>query len=232
MSEISQHLGQRIRMYRKLNHLTLEQLADKIHKNKSTLSKYEKGEIGVDVETLYEISCVLEVSISQLTDCEDLNRNIKKDSTKLNKFFCKRPLYLYWYDGKKDKINFGILEINTNEQEAILYVGTPDLKNYMKSKYICCGEIQTTGIFTRCTLINQINSIDTVTICLFNPTDSNDYICGLMLGIDALIQLTSHKCVLSGHVLKEDNELKEMLIFSKEELKDIKRYNKLTVSLN
>ena len=47
--------------------MTLQDLADAIHKSRATICKYENGEISVDVETLYEISQVLQVSISQLT---------------------------------------------------------------------------------------------------------------------------------------------------------------------
>lgn len=68
MKEINQHVGRRIRMYRKSRRLTLQQLADRIHKSKSSVSKYETGEITLDIETLAEISEVLQVSIHQLTD--------------------------------------------------------------------------------------------------------------------------------------------------------------------
>lgn len=47
--------------------MTLQDLADAIHKSRATICKYENGEIAVDIETLYEISQVLQVSISQLT---------------------------------------------------------------------------------------------------------------------------------------------------------------------
>lgn len=52
MSEIRRHIGHRIRMYRKVQGLTLQQLADMIHKSRATVSKYETGEIAIDVDTL------------------------------------------------------------------------------------------------------------------------------------------------------------------------------------
>lgn len=73
MKEINQHVGRRIRMYRKSRRLTLQQLADRIHKSKSSVSKYETGEITLDIETLAEISEVLQVSIHQLTDYQPLS---------------------------------------------------------------------------------------------------------------------------------------------------------------
>ena len=64
MSEFTCYVGEQIRRYRKAGNMTLQDLADAIHKSRATICKYENGEISVDVETLYEISQVLQVSIS------------------------------------------------------------------------------------------------------------------------------------------------------------------------
>lgn len=68
MHEINQYIGKQIRMYRKVQGLTLQQLADMIHKSRATMSKYETGEITLDVETLYDISSALRINMHQLTD--------------------------------------------------------------------------------------------------------------------------------------------------------------------
>ena len=54
MSEIASGIGHNIRVYRKKKGLTLDALSEIVCKSKSTLSKYEKGEIAVDIETLYD----------------------------------------------------------------------------------------------------------------------------------------------------------------------------------
>ena len=56
MAQISHEIGKRIRAFRKARHMTLEEMAQILCKNKSTLSKYETGEIVLDIETIYEIS--------------------------------------------------------------------------------------------------------------------------------------------------------------------------------
>lgn len=43
MSKVSEHIGGRIRMYRKAREMTLQQLADSIHKSRASVSKYENG---------------------------------------------------------------------------------------------------------------------------------------------------------------------------------------------
>lgn len=60
MSSINIHVGKMIRKYRKAANLTLQQLADAIHKSRATICKYENGDISMDIETLYEISQVLQ----------------------------------------------------------------------------------------------------------------------------------------------------------------------------
>lgn len=65
---IKEHVGLRIHLYRKKQNLTLEQLAFLLDKSISTVSKYETGKISIDIETLYDISKILHVSIEQLID--------------------------------------------------------------------------------------------------------------------------------------------------------------------
>ena len=66
MNEINVYIGGQIRKYRKANGMTLQQLADVIHKSRATVCKYENGEISIDIATLYEISQALQVSFGQL----------------------------------------------------------------------------------------------------------------------------------------------------------------------
>ena len=68
MNEVSKHTGNRIRCFRKTRGMTLQQLADAIHKSRASVSKYENGEIILDIETLYDISEALQVDLNQLID--------------------------------------------------------------------------------------------------------------------------------------------------------------------
>lgn len=66
MSEISKEIGKLIRSFRKRRNMTLDDLSRIICKSKSTISKYEKGEIPLDIETLYDIAEALQVHVEQL----------------------------------------------------------------------------------------------------------------------------------------------------------------------
>lgn len=103
MSNFTCYVGEQIRKYRKAGKMTLQDLADAIHKSRATVCKYENGDISVDIETLYEISQILQVSMSQLTT--GLPETASKPSNAPGKgqkspFFQAQRLYFYFYDGR------------------------------------------------------------------------------------------------------------------------------------
>ena len=63
---IQQTVGDNTRTIRQARGMTMEDLAARIYKGKSTISKYEKGSIAIDIATLEEIAIALEVHPSQL----------------------------------------------------------------------------------------------------------------------------------------------------------------------
>ena len=90
MSEISSYVGAQVRRYRKACGMTIQQLADQIHKSRATVCKYENGEIVLDVETLYEISQVLQISFSQLTAFHGKTQKPEMESWSGKDHFLKR----------------------------------------------------------------------------------------------------------------------------------------------
>lgn len=80
MSELNREIGGLIRNYRKAKNLTQDELSEKICKSKSTISKYEKGEIAVDIETLYEIADAIGVHVEQLLSQRSFERKEMRTS--------------------------------------------------------------------------------------------------------------------------------------------------------
>ena len=66
MSSFSNFVGHRIKKYRKSRGYTIEQFSAMINKSKATLSKYENGAITIDVETLYDISNIIDTRFKDL----------------------------------------------------------------------------------------------------------------------------------------------------------------------
>ncbi len=103
MSEINVYVGAQIRKYRKACKLTIQELADAIHKSRATVCKYENGTISIDIETLCEISQVLQVSFSQLSSylpTVEEKDTIEAPFGRKSPFFQAKRLYFYFYDGQ------------------------------------------------------------------------------------------------------------------------------------
>lgn len=60
------NIGKALRKYRKLKHLSLQYVGDKIYKTKATMSKYENGEITPDFNTVLELCNILDIDLSTL----------------------------------------------------------------------------------------------------------------------------------------------------------------------
>ena len=89
--ELNAHVGNRIRTIRKGKKMSIQQLADAINKSKACVSKYEKGEITLDIPTLFDIAKVLEISRERLINYDTGNKQAKFIESTL---FCKQ-IYLF-----------------------------------------------------------------------------------------------------------------------------------------
>lgn len=102
--EISQEIGKKIHAFRKARGLTLEALAQKVCKSKSTLSKYEKGDIALDMETFYDIAAALDVHVEQLLYKAPVAREEREQSGVPAFFKGLNQFYGYIYDGRAGQL--------------------------------------------------------------------------------------------------------------------------------
>ena len=63
---ITKEVGSRIRYARKSRGMSMDELAQAIYKTRSAISKYENGQISLDIATLYDIANALKISIYDL----------------------------------------------------------------------------------------------------------------------------------------------------------------------
>lgn len=66
MSRIDVEVGSKIRQIRQSRRMTQDELATAIHKSRATLSKYESGDISIDLNTLYDLSDAFGIHPEQL----------------------------------------------------------------------------------------------------------------------------------------------------------------------
>lgn len=229
MTELTEKLGARIRMYRKLNGCSLADFSKAINKSRSTISKYEHGEITIDIETIYEIAAFFHVSVPSLLG---EGTSAKQEEIRLPAFFDKEVYYLYLYNGIHRELQHGVLELNNETGAVSLYLYFPDLAHYRDCSFLCQGDMHTSS---NSNIINFVldsypSRDSTVHLCFYQPVRPSEQ---LLIG-----HISSHmlptapmctKCVLSKRPLNETPDLVEFLKFTKSELAHLKKDNILSV---
>ena len=232
-SLFAQHVGGRIRFYRKQKHLSQEQLAAGIHKSKSALSKYESGQIPVDVDTLYDIATVLGVEVSQFVDCA-IPAAKRATATPAAPF--GGTLYLYYYDGRTKRIVKTSLELQLQQAEnntipCRCYMDVPSFEAREQCKYYYTGLMTHFELVSYVTLLNHSNPMEQIGLCILNPFHRNRDTWGFMFGISYNpITPFALKFLLSSNPVDEKTLLPEDLTLTKSELKMIKNLNMMLLN--
>lgn len=237
MSEICKHIGNQIRMYRKVQGLTIQQLADLIHKSRASVSKYETGEITLDVETLYDISNALHISMNQLTDNQQEPTSVEdiiQGKELQSPFFKARRLYFYFYDGRYKRLKDGIIDIypskdHPGEFNASLSINTTTSTGQSSGTYYT-GKVLYSDVLIRFSFVNQYNKLEEDLLYIFNPLEIRDFTEGLLCGISSAdFMPCAFKCLVTLTPQEPTEELRKHLLITKKELQRWQKLNMLIV---
>lgn len=238
MSNINIHVGKMIRKYRKAANLTLQQLADAIHKSRATICKYENGDISMDIETLYEISQILQVSVPQLTDLETVPTEIDHLSAyavRKSPFFQAKTLYFYFYDGRYNRMKDGVINIHEKEEDgSCSYRATFSIcsvsGNGRSSESYYNGSVLYSDMLIRFSFVNQYNLLEEDLLYIFNPLEFRTHTDGLLCGISSAdLMPCAFKCLVALEKQELNEELQKHLLFTKAELQRWKKLNMLLI---
>lgn len=215
-----ENLGTRLRAHRKAQQLTLKQLAGALHKSLATVSKYEKGEIAVDLETLVDWCEYLNVDIASLlpgTEKTDLQSQRYTGSY-------EERLYLYSYLGHKNKIHLDVIENDNVAMKSVFYLGVTDVNDLSTCRFIYSGSVTYSDSSTGFVFFNTAPPFDMMTLSL--PTLSEqDYRIGMLSSITFAYQNIAIKVLASRVPLTDKEALVEKLMLSQEELTHIRQMN-------
>lgn len=120
------NIGDNIKKYRKLAHITQVQLAEKIKKSVSTVQKYESNTVKPDFSVLDDIANVLGCTLIDLVNNTDKSINLESDKTDYLEQYIKSLGY----------------EIDGDESEGYLWINAPDGTYEITQKNI--DELETT----------------------------------------------------------------------------------------
>ena len=227
MSELSERMGENIRIYRRANRMTLSELAAKINKSKATVGKYEQGTIALDMDTLYEIAEALEVSPFLLMVSPLPEKKEKVDPRLLGD-----RRYLYLYDGRASRILRSLLVSGREDGDdaVTLFYDIPSFEEPQRCRALYYGRRQKHDFVTNYILENQSNGVEHAFLCVMRSLDRPSESTGLISGISSRMLLpVSAKCVLSENILPENEELTESLLLTKEDIRLTRRCNMFIV---
>jgi len=226
---VSASAGARIRLYRKIKGYTLVELAERIHKSKATLSKYETGEIALDVDTLWEIASALEVSVGQLLIDAPPTISESPGAARLG----NRRVYVYFYDGRVKAVVRNLLEVVSEEdgEKATFYNDLDDFRDPKSCRNLYFGRAERYDTITNFLFRSQSNRMERLNLYVVNPFDMTGVMMGMLTGISEYsIMPVSIKCAVSNEELREDEELLKLLTISQDDIKRTRAINMFAVS--
>ncbi|MBE6895247.1 MAG: helix-turn-helix transcriptional regulator [Ruminococcaceae bacterium] len=237
MSDIKQYVGSRIKALRKEQKMTLQQLADLIHKSRASVSKYENGEISIDVETLQDIAQALDCDINQLIDYRSKKTTHTPQPRELNgksPFYQADRLYFYYFDGRSNRLKDGVIDIHKDENDMGQYDASFHISyvtaDGRSSKNYYSGKAVYSDMLIRFSFVNQYNTLEEDLLYIFNPLEPRDFTEGLLCGISSAdLMPCAFKCIVTLTPQPLDDRLKQHLLITPQELRRWQKLNMLIV---
>lgn len=227
MSEFTEHIGGRIRLYRRRLHISVSELGTRISKSKASVSKYESGAVGIDADTLLDIARALGVSLGQLTDFPGSAPPRRARAGR--SFLPRAQMYLYALDGRKKQVLRGMMlpvAAGDGTYHATLFLGCPDFASYEKCDSLYYGDIIPRDAVTNYMFVNQQNDVEQLHITAINPLGTDDLSTGLITGINnSPLMPVAFKCLISPRPLPEDGTLDARLRITAEDCRAMKQSN-------
>ena len=227
MSALCDHVGKRIRLYRKSQRLSLEEFSALIGKSKSTISKYENGEISTDIDTLYSIAEALGISLSQLLDYNDGGVvSVAEDA--MGFFSDLRYMYMYYVVGSPKSVVRCFFEFDLSDEgsKVVLYNDVKDTSDFYNCNQLYYGDLHYSDSFVNMVMVNQANSSEDLLLTVPTPMNNTEEAYGLISGIYEKYRMPiSMRVLLSHEGSYTDEELFEKLTLEREDMKEIRKYN-------
>lgn len=177
----------------------------------------------------------LEVEIDYL-----INYKLSKSNKTLllkNSYFNSSNLYVYFYDGRKNKISSSLLALserntNSNVANVVFYEGVDDFNNYTDCKNIFKGTFTVYDTSSYASVVCQMNPSNRLFFTLTNPREKKLPALGLLMGMSnpPLFAPVAIKCIISRDMLSDNQVIEELTRVTKDERKMFRQYNMFLIN--
>lgn len=237
MKDAYQVIGKNIRVFRKKQRLTLVQLAERINKSKATLSKYERGEIAIDIMTLIKISEALSISFDQLCPTGNMEEvKTTNGSKNTPAFFANTDqFYAYVYDGRSNQLIrcvFDVLDSSQKQSNKVyMYMNFKKYLDYQDCENTYVGTIDHFDAMTNIRLRNVDSHMEQASIQILASFLDSATKWGLFCSLSSRPMMPiATKMLFSKTRLDENQALIDDLKISRQDIKQLKQYNMLSVT--
>lgn len=227
---VDEKVGRNIRKYRMAYNMTLKELAVRLHKSVSTVSKYEKGDISLDISTFLELSKIFKVSPLAIIGDE-----IAEEGEEYTYAETIEKLYMYSYDGMgkvivKSVIEQQAVEGKNNKYKVHLFNDVSEIKERGECGGLYTGEYEKEGFIGTYMLHNQALKSEHIMISCVNNLVNPGQQLALVSGLSNYTMLpVTFKAVISEKEIVNKEKLMNLLTFNKEDFKLMKQINYLTI---
>ena len=232
---ISEEIGKKINIFRKKKGWTVQELGDAICKSKATVSKYEKGQISLDVDTLYDIAAALGVSPEQLLYYAPEPEPVRQENAVPSFFQGIRRLYMYTFDGRNNSLSRSLIEIGgkqaDNTYKVMMYMTYDDVAQYQHCENTYTGRMVHYDALTRLVFQNRDTPLEQYTINMLASYLDAPYKWVLNYGLSSRpFMPIAAKALITKKPAAETADFIKALHISKEDIRILKLYNMLAVT--
>lgn len=226
---IAKNIGSKVRFFRKKRGMTLQELADAISKSRATVSKYENGEIIIDIVTLYEIAAALDIEVDQLLYVPEKPKDISGSDAIPAFFKDLSRIYTYRFDGRNNTLLRGVIDISTRIQEntykAMFYLNIKSFEEYQQCQNTYVGKVRFFNTLTRFELENQDSPAELNVINVLNAFADSATKWAMVTSISSHpLMPCSSKTLLSKKQIPETEDFLKSVTLNKEDIRLMKLY--------
>jgi transcriptional regulator with XRE-family HTH domain len=229
--EFLAHVGGRMRLYRRGRGMSLAELGQKVGKSKASLSKYESGQVALDILTLYEIAGALGITPAALLDYESKQGPpITTGGRARNAFVAQSHLYVYHMHRRQiffSQLKLGLAD-EEGRMEATLFYKADSPDRVEQCDCIYRGVLQGHDTVISLQLTNYHNPVETILLNFSIPMRKADSLIGMMSGLDVNTYLpVAYRALLSKAPIDDKEMLTEALTIPPELYRDMRHNNNL-----
>lgn len=236
MSSIAKEIGLKIKLLRKQKGLTLQDLANAICKSKATVSKYETGQIMLDIATLYDIADVLAVSVDQLLCHRAVPETMPLHTNVPHFFKNQNRFYMYLFDGRNNSVMRSVINVlhiingDMQRYKTEMFMNVPDLRTYQICENTYTGTMTHYDALTNLTFQNCNTPMEQYSINILASFLDAPAKWGLAFGISTRpLMPIAAKILLTKKPQQETAAFIHQLHVSKEDIRLLKLYNMFSI---